>query len=462
MSTRVLKFIAVSLIVFYIIRTIRCRNQQIDNMQGVKKPDITQPPAKTLTKTVKDVIRQNRAIPNHYTEMDKISKTFVGQVQKGKEPTWGMLVRMGDIYARGVYPYLQPDDKTAIQLYTMGTRSPDSVVASESVARMVDLRLNPLSVSDRKGEKMNTEYAYTVMSNAEEFIKNAPEELFNSRKKNLKLRLEPTPRTVPGMIQRSSNGRPSKIATRPVQTPPVGTTRNTELTGGKQNTHDHGVTSATKTNISKLASEFKSLDLEHGSYESILEKGVKLCKRVHKRAKTDDMIVFTDEELSDCHHVISSLTPDEYSETGVSQSGILGLVLWKISTLEDDIRKGVEETLAKRISTGIERGLPVCATGKVSRFISVFEGVLDNAQKSVSISYVKEEIAQMASKVRDDFLAKIGPMGVEAYCSEQSVPEYAVRMGENLRDTARDVYVHGLNMSPTIIDPLVQVYVDSY
>lgn len=57
----------------------------------------------------------------------------------------------------------------------------------------------------------------------------------------------------------------------------------------------------------------------------------------------------------------------------------------------------------------------MCGTGKVPRIVSVFEGVLEKNQKSVSINLVEKEIAQWASKIRDEHLSSAGPIGRKAY-----------------------------------------------
>lgn len=76
----------------------------------------------------------------------------------------------------------------------------------------------------------------------------------------------------------------------------------------------------------------------------------------------------TANDLVNAYHVVVSLSPDEYSGTGVSQIQILGLVLVKISTNSDEhLRDSVRETLCKRLATGYERGYVVCGTGKISR-----------------------------------------------------------------------------------------------
>jgi len=444
---------------------------------------------KSIVGSVKDVIVKKNAIPSHYKEMEKMKNVFLGSIRNGNEPDWEILVRMGDIYSRGVYPFLQPDDQTALLMYTTGSKTPDPNVVDLSVSRYFDVKQHPVDMHDREGEIMILDYAHEVCRAANEYIRTIPEDVFESRKTTLKLAMQPPPprtgatRFFSGPLTPEET-RPrivARVPPPPIETAPivnnrglinrmrarrdrerVRTENRDEITGGKQNTHDHGVTSATKTNIARLKKEFDNLGLKFDSNDIVIEKAMRMFRRVRERSKNDEKINFTADNLADAHNVVTSLVPDEYSGTGVSQTDILGLVLWKIGTLEPDIREGVEETLGKRVASGIERGVPVCATGKLSRCMSVFEGVLGDAQKSVSINVVKKEIAQLAAKVRDEFLKHVGPTGLEAYCSELSVPDYSNRMADDLRKRVKEEYIEKLNFSSKVIDPLVDSYADAY
>ena len=440
---------------------------------------------KSIVGNVKDIIVKKNAIPSHYREMETMKKKFLGAISNNNEPDWEILIRLGDIYARGMYPFLQPNDTVALQVYRVAANSPDPDIVDLATARYIDTQQHPVDSHDRQGEDIDITYAHDMTKGANDYIRTVSKELYESRKPSLKVKMlppaplsgpiffsgPPTKKALPRIVARTQPS-PIDIPERErnnTRTRRQGNTRNTtrdrnidELTGGKQNTHDHGVTSATKSNIARLKKEFEDLGMKHDSNDGIIEKAMQIFRRVRERSKNDNKINFTSDNLSDAHNVVTSLVPDEYSGTGVTQTEILGLVLWKIGTLGKEIKEGVEETLGKRVASGIERGSSVCATGKVSRCLSVFEGVLDDAQKSVSINVVKKEIAQLAAKVRDDFLKQLGPTGVEAYCSELSVPEYSQRMAEDLRRKVKEQYVTKLNFSHSVIDPLVDVYADAY
>lgn len=478
-SLRLLRVAVILLMAIYVARILRApKDQAVITVSENKSSSESTPPQvqKSILGNVKDVIVKKNAIPSHYREMESLKNDFMKAIRANKEPDWNILIQMGDIYARGSFPYLQPNDSAALSLYMVAAKTPDPNTASISVSRYVDVKHNPVDRADRQGEPMRLDYAHEIARAANTYIRNAPAALFRDRKPTLKLAMVPPP-PVTGPIFFSKpppveNRRPRIVQRQPpantATAPAPATTTPAALARARrndsQNTHDHGVTSATKANIKRLKNEFEGLGLKHDSNDVIIEKAMRIFRDVRERSKRDTSgtVGFTADQLADCHNVVTTLTPDEYSGTGVSQLRILGLVLWKLGTLDRKTAEGVEETLGKRVASGIERGVPVCATGKISRCLSVFEGVLEDTQKSVSINVVKKEIAQLSSKVRDDFLAKVGPTGMEAYCSELSVPEYSERMADDLRKRVREEYVEKLSFSPSVIDPIVDVYAEAY
>lgn len=388
-------------------------------------------PRKSVTGAVKQVYVSQRAVPNKYLEMKRIVHEF----NVNKEVRWENLVEMGDMYARGFFPYLLPDEKVALSCYDIASTCPDPLVRGNAVAKVMNLKNNPVSGQDQRGDKMDVSYGEDIVIKAQT---------------ELKANTNPTEIEIRNFKKRRESNlkkKPAKKATTRRRT-----RERQRIGGGFQNTHDHGVTSATKTNIKRLVEDFKKKGRPLRPDADVVEEAIGLC-----REKSDGDI------LADAHHVVVSLSPDEYSGTGVSQIQILDMVLWKISTIPDQqVRQNVRETLCKRLSSGFENGIVVCGTGKVSRIISVFEGVLENIQKGVSINLVEKEISHLAFKVRDDFLNSVGPLGRKAYESDNSVPEYAVAMSNILKTRVKEEYVEKLNMKESIVNPLVGVYADAY
>lgn len=411
-----------------------------------KRLPVDAKPKNSITGAVKKVYASQTAVPSKYMEMDRIVREFEEDMR------WQSLVDMGDIYARGLFPYLLPNDKVALSCYEIAAKCPDAVVRGNAQAKMTSMKNNPVSEEDRQGKKIHVRYGKSIVDLARKYIDEAHR---RQKQKNQATTLE----TRNSKMRKDINKR---NATRHRKSPTtrrrrwLGNAIPDRIGGGSQNTHDHGITSATKSNIARLAEDFTRAGQSFRNADVVVKDVVDMCKSIPDNEISKD-------ELADAHHVIVSLSPDEYSGTGVSQIQILDMAMWKISQVDDPhIQDNLRETLCKRLSSGVENGIVVCGTGKVSRIISIFEGVLQDAQKSISINLVEREIRQIAAKVRKDFLESIGPIGRKAYESDNSVPEYSSRMTKILTERVTEEYIEKLNMKPSVINPLIDVYAEAF
>lgn len=408
-------------------------------MIGLSKKEYSFKRDSSVVGVVKQVYTKQRAVPNKYHEMKIIIEEFKNAQM------WENLVEMGDIYARGFFPYLLPDEKMALKIYEVATRCPNPIVRGNADAKITSMKDTPVSKQDREGQEMDTIYGKSIVNIAKMYIE------IQEKPESINKKDTPTELERRNSKKRKQLNKRTRNTARNVNTPRR--LRRNVIGGGNQNTHDHGVTSATKSNIKTLSEEFATAGRKFRNDDVVLEEATEFCKKSE----------ISKEEISDAHHVLVTLSPDEYSATGVSQIQILDMVLWKISTIPDvQIQEGVKETLCKRLASGFENGIVVCGTGKVSRIISVFEGVLENAQKSVSINLVEKEIAHLAVKIKEDFLNSVGPVGRKAYESDNSVPEYSQSMSNKLREKVREEYVEKLSMKNSVINPLVEVYANAY
>ena len=402
-------------------------------------------------RAVKNMYSSSVATQAHGAVMKAVAAQFVDSTHK-HNPKWESLVYLGDAYARGKYPFFAPDESMALICYRVAETCPSVSVAASAASRVMEMRLNPVETTDQAGVPMPTQHGNRACKAAVRYIsQNKPAR----DRVSLKIRATPRPLTQPTR----ADIQPEQIRIRreAAQTVDPNTRRHRNLGGGSQNTHDHGVVTATKTNIKQLKDEY--VEYVFRDHRTVVDEAMLLCNRVVQDPHSSGV---SKDTVHDVFEVITSLTSDEYSDTGLTQIQILDLALKKTQSLDATVSSGVQETLCKRLATGIEDGKTVCATGKVARIVSVFEGVDDKSQKAVSIPYVEREIAQMAAKVRDDFLERVGPVGRKAYESTQSVPEYGTSMATILKEKVREEYVHKLKMLPTIIEPLIELYSGSF
>jgi len=441
----VLRFLVVCLIFGFVYRTLVLPepNPNVSNPNGSVglKPAILAAP----TRTIKNVYFASVAVHSHNSRMNALAQQFAESVRQDT-PTWGSIVCIGDAYARGKFPFLLPDETMARACYRVAASCPCARTAATAQSRVREIDTNPVQAEDTRGKQMSTLYGHFVCNTATRYMaQNKPAPQYVS----LKIRARPPPLPAHPMQQIPNNSAPQRARRR------RGVRR--DVTGGSQNTHDHGVVTSTKANIKQLKDEHG--EREFREHSEVVDDAMAVCRAVVDDPRSSGV---TDNTFHDVYEVVTSLTTDVFSDTGLTQIQILDLVLSKIHTLDETTAAGVRETLCKRIASAMEDGRTVCATGKIARIVSIFEGVLETTQKAVSIGMVEREISQMAAKVRDDFLDRVGPVARKAYESTQSVPQYAVSMASILKERVTEEYVHKLGMSPSIIDPLVDMYSSAF
>ena len=442
----VLRIVIVCVILGYTVKMVGQTNVSETPLQKHIKPTFLAAPKRA----VKHMYCASVAIKAHNALLKAMAQRVVDSINKDK-PKWEYLVFIGDAYARGKYPFLAPNQRMALTCYKVAESCPSSTVAASAASRMREIVLNPVELADQTGAQMSTEHGNYACEMAARYIS-------HNKPQRDRVSLQTKPRPAPPLRHIRADIQPEQ--TRNTEADRVvdpNTRRYRNLGGGSQNTHDHGVVTATKTKIQQLQQEHAGYVFR--DHSAVVDEAVQLCNSV---VEDPDSSGISKDTLHDAFEVATSLTSDEYSDTGLTQIQILDLALKKIQSLDPQVSKGVEETLCKRMATGIEDGRTVCATGKIARIVSVFEGVEENSQKAVPIAYVEREIAQMAAKVRDDFLERVGPVGKKAYESAQSVPEYGTSMAAILREKVTEEYVHKLNMSPAIIGPLIELYSGSF
>ena len=441
-----------------------------------------------LTGGAKHILSKKKNVHFIYHDMKKIINEF----RTEKVTPWGNIVDIGDKYSRGVYPFLKPNKKMALLCFETAAKCPDKIVAGNARMKISELVEDSVDEEDQRGDEMNIYYGDQIVKIAVELIK----EVEITNKKN-KLELEELPfftqvtgTKAPGTVINPSpisdlgtiglrnldmlkqNNKRQEELLRPRKLPPTPRAQARVLDaigGGAQSAHDHGVTTSTKYNISSLLKEFRNKNQEFRPTATVLQEVTELCHKIRDDPYTVGLTVKQIKKAKEVAESLAKHAKDNageyimYSDTGITQVNILDLVLWKMKNIPDkELRDNIGETLCKRLSDAKPGDYIVCGTGKISRIVSVFEGVLEDKRKCVSIKLVEKEIAHLAAKVREDFLNTLTNMGRKAYESVNSVPEYTQFMTKEFLDKVNKEYVQKLKMSPSIIKNLTDIYVEAF
>lgn len=343
---------------------------------------------------------------------------------------WTRLLAAGDVYKNGSYPEYLPDEDMALRIFHLCARCPDGDVAGLGQARYVETRVDPVAREDRRGAPLPRDPGDILCADAEERLRRVPFGDFATPvasrmvvPRRAPLRTRDTPRNA-------AQAWPEPEYTAFVSVPPAGTeveviAPNNHHLLDSQNSHDHGVTSSIRKQISELRGDGPLPGADH--CEDAIERLV------------DGVLVSecSGDEKSNALQVIENLGHYGHSSYGVSERELAALAADKIRGLEPEMRTNVMETLAKQLATGVEHNKVVCSSGKIARIMSAFDGtgVLQETVKPVWA--VRQELAELAARSRD----RHGGSAREEFVRQ-----------------ARAEYVERLGMSESILEPIIEEY----
>ena len=357
--------------------------------------------------------------PKQYPEIQKL-ESLVSLFERTQK--WALLVEVGDIYARGCFPFYGTDADTACRIYQLASRCPDGVVAAHAMSRFADTRLHPISPKDTVGQPFSTTPAKKLCTHAEYHIERCPNTSKNTRR-------QPKTRT------------PTPVPEPVVVSAPVVVVA--PLTVDKQNVHDHSISRTTKKNV-------KDIVIQGDEYNP-----VELIDNVMSELR---MTKLSEKKLANAFRVLVSLVPDKIESIGCSQIDVLNATKSKIDSVGDQgLKKNLIETLGKNLASGIERGHVVCSTGKIARIVSTLEGTDLVKNKAVPIEIVRREIGELASKVRSDVLNEVSAQEVIKY-NTSSLSGLSVKMRKHFEQEVNSIYVKGLGLSQKVLAPIIRLY----
>jgi len=159
--------------------------------------------------------------------------------------------------------------------------------------------------------------------------------------------------------------------------------------------------------------------------------------------------------ISDALATLSSLSSTTVESIGKSETDTLRLVWERIQQEKNDtLRTNLTETLIKQLASAVEHGHVVCSTGKVTRIMSTLE-TIDDMVTAKPMWAIREEIATLAVKTREDFLAKLSKEQRETY-DKGGASEYDDKMKSKFAADAKALYCSDLGMSESIIGPVIE------
>lgn len=354
--------------------------------------------------------KQKQSIPPKLLPIYEHAREFI------LDGNWTRLLSVADAYKNGAYPDYVPDEDMALRLYHLCARCPDAEVAGLGQSRYVELRLEPLPPEDRFGSRLPPDPGLMISGEADERISKTPPEEFST----------PSRRRIAALDDRQDRAaRRIIVVEREAAAAPKKTQKRHHLSDA-QNVHDHGVSATVRKSIETLVSR-------HGA------PGPDRLTEAEEKARDAVLVSLEtgEREKIQALEVLESLRRTPHSGFGVSEAEVLALTVAEIGA-----RGGGDlwETLAKQLATGVESGIVVCSSGKITRIVGVFDGTDAFEDAAKPMWAIRDEIGTLAAKIRRDF-----PDDARAEFSRRAEEEYVGRLG----------------MSKQVLAPIIEEYADA-
>jgi len=403
------------------------------------------------------------------TKLKNLLSDFINNDNK-----WDCIIAIGDIYRKGAFPRFLPNEYLAIECYKVASMCPNGDIAGLAQVKYIEARTEEINSEDKKGENFPTEYGIQICEAATERIKRLPLYAFEKpkmQKPSIKKREKPkTVSNITAYMDRAPDNDYNYMGLfentddnydfnpdlnnfdinnlfRPDNAIPV---NNTVYKSDSQNVHDHSVVSIANKNLKEISKESNLRDSPQKTIEQIRDFIL----------GNEEM---TDKQASDALLVLDKLGTTKNSSFDMSEQDVLTNVWNKISNEQDpQLKNNLAETLGKQLASAVENGHVVCSTGKVVRILGTFDGIEDDKLDSVKPLWaIKEELSNLASKVRDDHLNNLSEPQKLAY-ERNELSELDEKMKKEFREKANDIYVNNLKMSEKIVSPIISMYEDAF
>ena len=344
---------------------------------------------------------------------------------------FSLFLDMAEKYAKGDYPRYKPDTNCAIKLLGVAAKCSNPEIVALSLSKYMSLRNNSVSLYDRAGYTLPNDICLEMCRNGDQILQILKYE----------------------RLRRSVGKAPVAKSVHVPKKPPVQTVvERVLLKEDKQSSHDHSISSTLKKNIRELKVEFDK------SGDSFVEDPIEFTLQ---KIRGNDW--FSDKDISKIFNILVLLNTSSIESIGCSQLDVLQLVLWRIKKISDDeVKDNLYETLGKNILSSFERDHSVCVTGRILRIISTLDGVEEIAfNRAMPMDVVKNEIATLSSKIREDTLGKISGTRLELY-NTVGDDDLSKEMSLMLKNEVHEVYVKNLGLNQKILGPIVELYAEVF
>ncbi len=319
-----------------------------------------------------------------------------------------ILIEIGDLYRRGLYLVAKSNNTEAKRYYDLAAESDNKQIREIAQVKQAEAINGPIQAIDDDGDDIPQGVLFEILQT---------DDLLDG--------------------QAFARAEMPAMQTHTVTEDPL-------FMNDMQNVHDHYATNITKRNIDKLKELIPTRECD--------------IKKTLKNA------LFHTQEFNDDQICEILLVLREFSNSNrqfdISETQALQLVYDFIQTQpnHDDLL----HNLFLQLLDCREHGHIVCVTGKISRIVSVIS-MLDEFSDIKNVYYIKPELEQLASKIRDDVLAELSQDQIDQYNSGTGDSDAITQRMQNAYEQAVvNEYCVKLGINLDIIKPLIKANLPAF
>jgi hypothetical protein len=372
--------------------------------------------------------KQNEYIkqPTEITLMKDLIKEFNNDNTK-----WINLIKIGDIYTKGLYPIYKPNKYLGLKCFQIAMISPDNNISNLAKMKFQENKYNNIYLDDINGQDLPIKYGNEICNLAKNYLENIKLNL-NNNNNNTLFEIDLNNNNDNNIIIEIDNNDNNEIDNND---------NNEIYINDLQNVHDHSVNNIIKTNIELLKQNYNINNITNEYIINII------IEKIYEKTNIDEQVRFNAIE------VLHSLNNINHTTFNISEIDSLKYIY---KYIENNTNKdNLYHILILELSNCIENGFIICNTGKISRIISILDGLDDKYNQIKNIYTIKEEIQNLANKIREQILKESNELDKQNYINDAD-DKLSNLMINELEKKVNEIYYKKLNLNKEILKPIIE------
>jgi len=364
--------------------------------------------------------------PNEFILMNNLINEFNNNSDK-----WINLIQIGDIYTKGIYPIYKPNKYLGLKCFKIAMLSPNIEISNLANIKYLENKYNKIDNLDILGNEIPIEYGNKIYNIAKYYLDNTSKKYTNNNQNN-------NQNNILYEIDLTENNNLTENNEEIIID--ITENNNDYYLNDLQNVHDHSVNNIIKTNIDLLK---KNYNIENINNEDIINQ---MIEKIYEYNDIDDEIKLNAIE------VLNSLDHNIHITFQISEIDSLKYIYKYIKNNSN--KDNLYHILISELSNCIENGFIICSTGKISRIISILDGLDTNYNQIKNIYAIKEEIQVLANKIREEILNNANELDKKNYI-ENIDDKLSKLMIIELEKKIDEIYYKSLNLNKDILQSIV-------